>query len=240
MTERARPLPRGAVVTLDGPAGSGKSSTAREVARRLGYRHLDSGALYRALTHALLRAGVEPESWSGLDAEDLGRFDVRLERGTDEHLRILLEGEPLADADLRSREVTAHVSALAGLPAVRGWLLQRQRHAGSEGALVAEGRDMGTVVFPDAEVKVFLVADLPERARRRLREQGVAAPTRSQVTDEVERIRGRDQRDSERDVSPLRQAPDAWVLDTTGMDFEAQVEAIVRKVREHLARSRSA
>lgn len=225
---------RGVVVTLDGPAGSGKSSTAREVARRLGYRHLDSGALYRALTHALLRAGVRPETWPSLDAQDLRRFAIRLKRGHDERFQISLGGQDLVDSDLRSPEVTAHVSALAGLPAVRAWLFERQREAGNQGALVAEGRDMGTVVFPDAEVKVFLVADLEERARRRLRERGAAAPTGPEVEGEVERIRQRDQKDSEREVSPLRQAEDAWVLDTTGMTFDAQVEAIVARVRERL------
>jgi cytidylate kinase len=228
------------VVTLDGPAGSGKSSTAREVARRLGYRHLDSGALYRALTHALLREGVAPEAWPSLEAEDLRRFAVRLEAGNDERFQISVGGESLVDSDLRSPEVTAHVSALAGLPAVRAWLFERQREAGSRGALVAEGRDMGTVVFPDAEVKVFLVADLEERARRRLREQGITAPARKQIEAEVERIRQRDRKDSEREVSPLRQAEDAWVLDTTGMEFDAQVDAIVAKVREQVGGRSSA
>jgi 3-phosphoshikimate 1-carboxyvinyltransferase len=223
------------VVTLDGPAGSGKSSTAREVARRLGYRHLDSGALYRALTHALLQAGVAPEGWHTLAGEDFGRFDIRVEPGSEERFDIVMDGRRVDDVELRGREVTAHVSALAGLPAVRGWLLQRQREAGRRGGLVAEGRDMGTVVFPDAEVKVFVVADLAERARRRLREHGIESPDATEVEEEVERIRSRDQRDSEREVSPLRRADDAWVLDTTTLDFEAQVEAIVKRVRDRVS-----
>jgi 3-phosphoshikimate 1-carboxyvinyltransferase len=245
-SRRATPAPaasgsrRGAVVTLDGPAGSGKSSTAREVARRLGYRHLDSGALYRALTHALLEGGVGPERWPELRYGDLLGFDIRVDSGPDERLRVLLHGTMLEERQLRSREVTAHVSSLARLPAVRAWLLERQREAGRQGALVAEGRDMGTVVFPDAEVKVFLVADLQERARRRLREMGTENPSSSEVAEEAERIRGRDQRDSEREASPLRQARDAWVLDTTGLTFEAQVEAIVARVRQRLAEPRSA
>jgi 3-phosphoshikimate 1-carboxyvinyltransferase len=227
------------VVTLDGPAGSGKSSTAREVARRLGYRHLDSGALYRALTHALLQAGVAAEGWHALAAEDFNRFDIRVEPGSEEAFDILMEGRRVDDVELRGREVTAHVSALAGLPAVRGWLLQRQREAGKRGGLVAEGRDMGTVVFPEAEVKVFLVADLAERARRRLLEHGVESPDDAQVEEEVERIRSRDQRDSEREVSPLRRAHDAWVLDTTALDFDAQVEAIVKRVRDRVTETPS-
>lgn len=224
--------PRGLVVTLDGPAGSGKSTTAREVARRLGYRHLDSGALYRALTHALLKDGVAPEEWPGLGMDALGRYDIRLEPGPGERFRILLDDRPLDDATLRGPDVTDRVSALAGLPAVRSWLLERQREAGRAGSLVADGRDMGTVVFPGADVKVFLVANLQERARRRLRDHGLPAPTPEQLREEEERIRERDRTDTERALSPLTRPTDAWVLDTTGLDFEDQVRAIVERVEE--------
>lgn len=225
MTDGVR---EGPVVTLDGPAGSGKSTTAREVARRLGFRHLDSGAFYRALTYGLLEAGIEPERWPELGAADLDRIGVRVEPS--EHgFRILLGGRALAD-EIRSPRVTAHVARLAGLRSVRAWLLDTQRAAGRRGRLVADGRDMGTVVFPDAEVKVFLTADLRERARRRLREQGVQLPTEAELDAEVERIAARDRTDSEREHSPLRQPAGALVLDTTRLSFEEQVEAILRRV----------
>ena len=185
----------GPVVTIDGPAGSGKSTTAREAARRLGFRHLDSGALYRALTWALLESGLEPARWPALSGEDLRGLGLDV-APTDDGFEIRVGGRVLAD-ELRSERVTAYVSQLARIPAVRGCLLDVQRGAGAAGRLVADGRDMGTVVFPDADLKVFLVADLEERA-----------------------------------VSPLRKPDDAWELDTTGLDFEAQVEAVVRRVRE--------
>jgi len=221
----------GQVVTLDGPAGSGKSTTAREVARRLGFRHLDSGALYRALTHALLTEGTPPESWRALTASELARFDIRLEPAAGNRFDVLLDGKVLGDAELRGPDVTARVSALAGLPTVRAWLIDRQRDAALRGNLVTDGRDMGTVVFPGAEVKVFLVADLEERARRRLLDHGVREPTPEQVREEAERLRDRDRLDSDRTSAPLRQAEDAWVLDTTGLDFEEQVGLIVARVR---------
>jgi len=168
------------IVTIDGPAGSGKSTTAREVARRLGFRHLDSGALYRALTFALLESGCPPETWPQLTENDFGALglDVTLTHGG---VDLRLGGRTL-DAELRSEQVTAQVSPLARLPAVRASLLGLQRAAGREGRLVADGRDMGTVVFPDAEVKIFLRADLRERARRRILERtgrSAARPRRS-------------------------------------------------------------
>jgi cytidylate kinase len=218
------------VVTLDGPAGSGKSSTARAVARELGFRHLDSGALYRALTWALLDRGIDPEGWPDLDAGDFRGLEVRLEP-TDTGYRVRAGGRELKD-ELRSREVTEHVSELARLPVAREALMGLQRQAGAYGRLVADGRDMGTVVFPDAELKVFLVADLAERARRRLREQEEGSPPVEAVEREAERLAHRDRRDSERSHAPLRKPPDAWVVDTTALDFQEQVEAVVERVRQ--------
>lgn len=220
----------GPIVTLDGPAGSGKSTTAREVARRLGFRHLDSGAFYRALTVALLERGIAPERWAGLVPEDFDRIPLRVEPMPN-GFRVRLGEHPLEE-ELRTPRVTAEVSSLASLRAVRGWLLGIQREAGRRGRLVADGRDMGTVVFPDAEVKVFLTADLWERARRRLRDHGVERPTAAQLEQEAQRITERDRTDSERELSPLRRPADAFDLDTTGFDFDAQVEAIVRRVRQ--------
>jgi len=223
------PVREGPVVTLDGPAGSGKSTTAREVARRLEFRHLDSGALYRSLTFALLDGGVAPERWSTLTQQEIGNLGVSV-RPTEDAFEICYDGRALGP-ELRSPAVTDHVSELARLPAVRGALLGLQREAGERGRLVADGRDMGTVVFPEAEVKVFLVADLWERARRRLLEQSGKPPTSGEVQAEAQRIGERDRLDSHRSISPLRRPDDAVDLDTTAMSFDEQVEAVVRLVR---------
>jgi cytidylate kinase len=213
------------VVTIDGPAGSGKSSTAREVARRVGFRHLDSGALYRAITYALLESSVAPADWSALAVEDLARFRIEM-TPTDGGFGLSMDGRPL-EAELRTRRVTECVSLAASLPAVREWLLSYQHRAAESGGLVADGRDMGTVVFPDAPVKVFLTADLEERARRRLRQDTGAEPTTEEVSAEAARIATRDRRDSVRNHSPLRRPEDAVVLDTTKLTMEQQVATVV-------------
>ena len=225
--------PRGPVIVIDGPAGSGKSTSAREVARRLGCRHLDSGALYRALTFALLESGVPPDSWPALTESDLNAYPVRTTpSGTGFRVRL---GARALGSELRSPQVDRHVSAAARLPAVRAWLLDRQRQAGRTGALVADGRDLGTVVFPEAEVKVFLVADLGERARRRLRQMGVRGRDDDSVAhEEADRLRARDRLDANRKIAPLRQAPDAVAIDGTHLSFEEQVDAILAVIRARL------
>ena len=226
----AAPTARRAVVVLDGPAGSGKSTTARAVARRLGYRHLDSGALYRAMTWALLEEGRDPSTWSTLSLQELGDQGIEV-RLSPTGVIVQLHGKTLTD-ELRGEEVTHHVSELAGLAQVRTWLLGIQQQAGREGGLVADGRDMGTVVFPEANVKVYLTAELGERARRRLRERGVDAPGSGAAALESVRIEARDERDSQREHSPLKRAPEAVVIDTTHLDFAEQVDAVVELVRE--------
>jgi 3-phosphoshikimate 1-carboxyvinyltransferase len=234
--QRAAPMKRhGLIVALDGPAGSGKSSTARAVATALGYRHLDSGAFYRGLTFAALQRGIAPERWPQLSRADLDALGVSgASRGTS--FAILLGGVALGP-ELRAAEVNAHVSQMAAVPAVRDWLMASLRRAGEGGGLVADGRDIGTVVFPDAELKVFLVAAPEERARRRLREQGNAAPTDAEIDAEAERLLARDEIDSTREAAPLLRAPDAVQLDTTGLTFDAQVDFIVRLARARLGNS---
>lgn len=218
----------GPIVTIDGPAGSGKSTTAREVATRLGFRHLDSGALYRAITLALLKAKVPEDRWKSLDEEYMRGLDVGVvPRGAS--FDVVVSGD-VVDGELRSAEVTAHVARLASIPAARACLLSLQREAGAHGSLVADGRDMGSVVFPNAEVKVYLVADLTERARRRLREGGIEAPSDDELQEFSGVIADRDRHDSEREISPLRKPEDAHLIDTTRLDFAAQVEAIVELV----------
>ncbi len=222
-------MSRRPVVTLDGPAGSGKSSTAKAVARELGFLHLDSGALYRALTFALLDADIPPERWPQLTADDFRDLDVRAVQD-EGALLVEVAGRPVTD-ELRTPEVTEHVSRLAGLPEARRSLIGLQRSVGAEGGLVTDGRDMGTVVFPDAEVKVFLVADLEERARRRLAEEGVASPDRDALAEQVASIRERDRQDTERAHSPLREPDGALRIDTTALAFEEQVREVVDRVR---------
>ena len=223
---------RGPVIVIDGPAGSGKSTTAREVARRLGFRHLDSGALYRALTFALLESGRPPDSWPALTASDLNAHPVRLAPvGT--AFRVMLGARTLT-SELRSPSVDAHVSAVARLPSVRAWLLGRQRQAGGAGSLVGDGRDLGTVVFPEAEVKIFLVADLAERARRRLLQTGRGPDAEGGVDAEADRLRDRDRIDATRGVAPLRKADDALEVDGTRLSFEEQVDAILGLVRARI------
>lgn len=215
-------------MTLDGPAGSGKSTTAREVARRLGYRHLDSGALYRALTFALLEKGIPEERWESLRSEDLAAFGLSIE-AAEGGFRVLLDGE-LPGPELRTPRVTRSVPRLARVAAVREHLRVFQRAARQFGGLVAEGRDMGTVIFPDAPCKVFLTASLAERARRRLAQDGIEL-TADAIREEEERIRIRDEIDARRETAPLREPEGALVIDTTGLSFEEQVERIVEAVR---------
>lgn len=217
------------IVAIDGPAGSGKTTTASEVARRLDFLHVDSGAFYRALTHALLETGVPPDHWTDLGENDLDALRVEGERSRD-GLGLRVDGSPVGP-QLRTPEVNAHVSRVASIPAVRDWLLGRLRSLAASEDVVVDGRDIGTVVFPDADLKVFLVADPETRARRRLREQGVDDPDREALLDEIDRLTARDRADTERAVAPLRPAGDAVRVDTTALTFDEQVAAILELAR---------
>jgi CMP/dCMP kinase len=195
------------LIAIDGPAGAGKSTVARAVARALGFGYLDSGAMYRAAALAALRGG------------DPTRVSVRLGE------RVLLDGEDVTD-EIRTPDVTEMASKIAADPAVRAALVELQRAQIASGDHVAEGRDIGTVVWPDAELKVFLTATPEERARRRAVELG-ADPETVLVEQRL-----RDERDRQREHSPLRPAPDAVELDTTGLDLEQVVERIVALTAE--------
>lgn len=211
------------VVTIDGPSAAGKSTTARAVAERLGFLYLDTGAFYRALALKALREGVRAD-----DAESLARLAraTRIEfTGSPSAAHVFLDGEDVTAA-IRSPEVSEMSSRVAAVPEVRRQLVLWQRALRDRGPLVGEGRDLGTVVFPDAEVKVFLDADLGTRAQRRCRElhsRGIAV-TLEAVREDLER---RDARDRTRADSPLRAAEGARVLDTSGMELEEQVQAVL-------------
>jgi cytidylate kinase len=213
------------IIAIDGPAGSGKSSTAKAVAAALGSRHLDSGALYRAITWAALETGLPVREWVQLDARTLNTFDVRSIPAQD-RFDVAVRGQIVGD-EIRGPEVNAHVSRMAAIPAVREWLLGALREAGRSGQLVADGRDIGTVVFPDADLKLFLVCAPEERARRRLRERGNTDDAPDEVQQEAARLQGRDALDSGRTVAPLVPAPDAIIIDTTDLTFQEQVDTIV-------------
>src|SRR5215217_762768 len=188
--------PDGIIIALDGPAGSGKSSTARAVAARLGYRHLDSGAFYRAITLAALRAGIPAERWPSLSEAELDRLDVH-GRPSEAGYTMYVAGADVS-AEIRSGEVNAHVSRMAAVPAVREWLMGALREAGARGGLVADGRDIGTVVFPDAELKAYLVCAPEERARRRLLESRAEELSEEAIRAEAERLQARDAMDGAR------------------------------------------
>lgn len=217
------------VVAIDGPAASGKSSTARMVAERLRFCHVDSGSLYRAATAAALRRSSDADGWS---EEDVRRAvsDITL-RPVAGAVVPLLEGEELGE-ELRGAEVTRHVSRVAQMPRIREWVNELVRSSASSHSVVVDGRDIGTVVFPRADLKVFLVADPWERARRRLLQRSGQGPTDEEIAAETERLVLRDARDATQTV----QARDAVLIDTTHLTQEAQVERIVALVKVLSAR----
>ena len=212
------------IIAIDGPAGSGKSSTAREVARRLGFHHVDSGAFYRALTWSALERGIPAGDFTALDRQTLDAFGVRAEPHGN-GFRMYAGGRDI-DADIREPRINANVSAMARVPVVRDWLNERLREAARRTDVVVDGRDIGSVVFPDADLKVFLVAHPDTRARRRLAERGLIAPSTDDVAAEVERLLERDRADSQREVAPLVRAPDAVEIDTGPIGFEEQVATV--------------
>jgi CMP/dCMP kinase len=223
------------VVAVDGPAGTGKSSVSRGLARALGARYLDTGAMYRIVTLAVLRAGIDPE-----DADAVGALasDVELTVGNDpDENRSCLAGEDVS-AEIRGDDVTTAVSAVSAVPAVRTRLVQLQRElAAGQGSIVVEGRDIGTVVLPNADVKIFLTASAQERARRR-NDQNIASGLGEDYQAVLADVKRRDHLDSTRAVSPLRAADDAVVVDTSDMAEPQVVAHLLELVELHAGASR--
>ncbi len=211
-------------IAIDGPAASGKSSTAKWVADRLAIRHVDSGALYRALTAAVLSADPELARWT--EASVLRHASRVTLEPAGRSFAPCVDGEAVGDR-IRSPEVTRHVSTIAAMPGVRSWVNDQVRAAADRHDVVVDGRDMGTAVFPDAPLKIFLVADPWERARRRLMQRLERAPTEEEVAEETDRLVQRDARDATQTVA----ARDAVVVDTTYLTQEEQVERIVALAR---------
>jgi cytidylate kinase len=217
---RATPI----VIAIDGPAASGKSSTAQWVASVLGYRHVDSGALYRAATAAAARSGVPATQWTeDLVLEAAKRVSLS---PRDTSFAPCIDSASV-EAEIRGAEVTQFVSQVAQMPRVRTWVNALVRETASEHNVVVDGRDMGTAVFPDATLKVFLIADPWERARRRLTQQHGRRPTDAEIAEETDRIVHRDAQDATQTV----QAKDAVLIDTTYLTQPEQVERIVALAR---------
>lgn len=226
MTATAAPAPNlpVPVLTVDGPSGSGKGTVSRAVAERLGWHFLDSGALYRAAGLAARRRGIRPDAADALAALARG-LDIRFVERPDDDPEVRVDGEDVG-GELRTEEVGALASAIAAVPAVRAALVDRQRAFRQLPGLVADGRDMGTVIFPDAEVKVFLTASAAARAERRhkqLKQKGLDV----KLSDLLQEIESRDARDAARTVAPLRPAADAIVIDSTGLPVEAVVDRVL-------------
>ena len=220
-------MKKGFVVAIDGPAGAGKSTIAKRAAGKLGFAYIDTGAMYRAVTWKLLQTG-EPFS-----PELAGKLanEIRITFCPENAInRVFVDGTEVTD-DIRTAEVTGLVSKVAAVPEVRTAMTDQQRRMGAEGGIVMDGRDIGTVVFPDAQCKIFLTATVEERARRR----GLELEAKGEKVDYKklqEDIAFRDKQDSEREVSPLRQAEDAIYLDTSAMNIEQVTDKVLELVKE--------
>ncbi len=213
------------LITIDGPAGAGKTTVSRELADRLGYRYIDTGALYRGVALAAQSCEIDPRNDAELErlCSELKLNFIRNDMG----LRLLSNGADISDL-IRTPEITMLASAVSARPVVRHYLLELQRKLGEEKAAVFEGRDMGTVVFPDADIKFFLNASTRERAERRFNELKTNS---SQTLDEVQRdIQQRDKNDSSRAVAPLKPARDAIVIDSTNLTVSQVVERMLSHI----------
>jgi cytidylate kinase len=216
------------VVAIDGPAGAGKSTVARSLARKLGFVYLNTGAMYRAVALWALRRDIEPG-----DMHRLAQLAAEAEIVFTGDERVLLNGEDVTDA-LAAPEVAEAASKVSAIPSVRRALVEKQRRIGSEISVVAEGRDVGTVVFPDAQIKIFLDADKSARANRRVNEFR-GSEVQVDVESVARQLDDRDHRDRTRAEAPLVQSPDAVYLDSTALNADEVEELILKLVRDRTA-----
>lgn len=217
-------------VAIDGPAGAGKSSVAKAAAKELGFVYVDTGAIYRTIALYVLRQGVAPQDAAGVEGL-LPQIEIGMEY-TDQGQKMILNGEDVTGL-IRTPEVSMATSTCSAIPAVRAFLLQLQRDLAEKNNVLMDGRDIGTVVLPHAQLKVFLTASPQERARRRvlqLEESGRKADYEAILRD----IQQRDYQDSHRETAPLRPAEDSVLVDTSGVTFEESVQRLVELVRERL------
>jgi cytidylate kinase len=216
------------IIAIDGPAGSGKSTTARLVAQKLGYTYIDTGAMYRALTLKVIESNIDPNDEDSIvKLAENTRIDLIYENG---NLKVILDNRDVSDK-IRTPEVTSLVSVVSAHPKVRDIMVKKQRELGKDGGVVIDGRDIGTVVFPNADLKIFMTADVKERAKRRQKElktQGFEI----EIEKLIKEIEERDEFDSNREISPLKKADDAIEIDTTNLTIEEQVELVLKKAYE--------
>lgn len=216
------------IITIDGPAGAGKTTIAKTVAKRMNFLYLDTGAMYRAVTLKVLREGIKPEEERKI-SEVAKQINLKVESDDEKGLRIWIDREEVTD-EVRSEYVTNNVWWVCRIPGVREKMKVLQRKIGSKGRIVVEGRDIGTVIFSDAPYKFYLDASVEERARRRWleeRNKGINSD-RKKIEEEIRR---RDRRDMSREVAPLKKAPDAVYIDTTELSIEEVVEKILSYIR---------
>jgi len=214
------------IITIDGPAGAGKSTVAKKVAKRLGFLYLDTGAMYRALTLKVLEAELSPNNGDEIVALTKNTtLDIKEER---DRLGVYLDGKEVSNK-IRTREVTNNVHWVCQIKEVRQWMKELQRKIGSSHDTVVEGRDIGTVVFPQAEYKFYLDASLEERGKRRWGEEK-AKGTKVSLEKVREEVKERDERDKSREIAPLKKAPDAIYIDTTHLSISEVVEEIKSKI----------
>lgn len=218
-------------IAIDGPSGAGKSTLARALAKALGYLYVDTGAIYRTVGLQASRTGVDPEDRDGVVAL-LPGLDIRLGYGEDGVQRMFLNGEDVSQA-IRQHEISRYASGVSALPEVRAFLLDRQRQLAAEQDVVMDGRDIGTVVLPQADVKIFLTAAPEARARRRwleLQQRGDETDYETVLRDVIDR----DEKDTNRATAPLRQAEDAVLADTTQLDLEQSLDLLISIAKERL------
>ncbi len=221
------------LIAIDGPAGSGKSTTAKLVAQKLGYIYVDTGAMYRAMTFKVLNSKISPASEAEVVrlAAD-SQITLSNDRG---EFRVIMDGEDVTE-EIRSEEVTKNVSLVSSYPGLRKIMVEKQREIGSRKGCVVDGRDIGTVVFPDADLKFFMMADIMERARRR-QEELSASGAELPIVQVVRELKERDMKDSTRETSPLKKADNAVEIDTTNLTIDEQVKIILSYVNEAMVTS---